>query len=117
MQSANAADMLSSEQVMEQIIGHTITGLDFSDKTTVYTETYESHKKGKPKGKLTGLWGEAKEEYPGSWKVKKDGKICFTYPGSPSSNGCYYLSVSGDQVQFYKKRDGEPTGDTATIVE
>lgn len=114
IQTANAADLLSAKQVMDQLIGHTFTGIEGN---TVWVETWEPNKKGKPKGKIKGLWGADKEKYSGSWKVKKDGKMCFTYPGDPSANGCWYVSVTGDKLYWYKKGEDEPSGDPSTIVE
>ncbi len=105
---------LTEEEMMEKLVGHKVSAVSVKDGKSIWTEYYQPHKKGKPKGKIEGTWKG--DPYKGSWKIKKD-RFCFTYPKWPEENYCAYIEmVDADTIRTYKK-DGTLIHPEIKIVE
>ena len=83
-------EVLTQEQIMSEIIGNTVTGVQDG---TPYTEYYE------PDGIVRGRW--TKNYYLGKWTVSGS-EMCFDFPGI-NYDGCWTMSLDGDVITYYKQ--------------
>ncbi len=68
--SVNAQTFLTEDEMIETMVGATVSGVSSKDGTTPWSQTYLAPKKeGKKKGKVNGLW--AGETYKAKWYIKK----------------------------------------------
>jgi len=99
--SAQAQTFLTDDEMMQRIVGKTLSGLTFKGNEP-WSAQVLPHKKGKPKGKMSGT--HKGKDYTHSWKVKK-GEWCVTRRNGTS---CWQLEhVSDNEVRPWA--DGKAT--------
>jgi hypothetical protein len=90
---ANAADMLTGDQIRSLVSGNTVQGN--MEASGAYTEFYAED--GTIKGK----------DYTGAWNIDGD-NMCFQYGSDPVA--CWQVAKDGDQVQWIKEGKVDGTG-------
>ncbi|MFK7997894.1 MAG: hypothetical protein AB8B87_27470 [Granulosicoccus sp.] len=99
MHVVNAQTYMTDAEMLSTFPGATFGGISSSDGKTPWKQTYGMPKKGKSKGKGTGVWNNT-ETYKFSWKIKK-GKWCEYWP---SGSSCWNAErVDDTTIQMYKK--------------
>lgn len=99
MQVAYAQTYMTDEEMLSIFPGSKFGGISSSDGKTPWEQTYGNPKKGKSKGKGTGLWNNT-DTYKFSWKIKK-GKWCENWDGG---SACWDVElVDETTIQMYKK--------------
>jgi hypothetical protein len=89
--------VLTEQEILAQFIGNTATGID---EGTRWSEYYQ------PNGTIKGRWSN--DPYQGKWTVSGS-EMCFDYAGS-ADDGCWTMSVKGDEITYYKKGKHDGTG-------
>jgi len=108
---AHAQTFLTNDEIMQAFVGKTLSGNSFKTDEP-WTAKVLPHKRGKPKGKLEGIYkGDA---YTSKWRIKKD-QWCEDW-GGKSGFVCWQLErVSQQEVRPWS--DGKPTKRIWTISE
>ena len=96
--AALAVDLTTDDQILQALIGNTVTGVENGKS---YTEYYL------PDGTVHGL--EAEGSYTGHWKID-GGRFCENYledSGLSSDWDCAHVSVDGNNLSWADGSDKE----------
>ena len=95
----NAAEFLTVDQIKADLTGKEFA---FSTKRDPIFMTFN------PGGKLDSIRDRRKKKRfdHGSWSVKDDGLLCWSFgTWGSGKERCYYLAYSGDKISLFRRDD------------
>ncbi len=97
---AYSQTFMTEEEMMATMLNVTISGISIQDDETRWSFIAHPHKKGKPKGRIDGIFGG--EPYKSKWYIKK-GMWCENWG---EGEACWKLEMV-DDATILPYRDGK----------